>query len=150
MTIRRGSIVACLVGVLGAGVAFAADTPEDAAQAAAESWLRLVDTGDYGASWERAAPALKSAIKQAEWSETAGSARAPLGRLGSRTLKSREYTEKAPTTRVIGGRAYSWGNGRYVILHYEAAFANKTSAAETVTAMADSDGAWRVAGYSIH
>ncbi len=50
---------------------------------------------------------------------------------------------------MIGGRAYTWGEGRYVILEYEAGFANKASAVETVTAMADTDGAWRVAGYSV-
>jgi hypothetical protein len=34
----------------------AADEPEDLAQAAAESWLRLTDAGNAGVSWERAAP----------------------------------------------------------------------------------------------
>lgn len=149
MRLRRGWVVACLAGVLCTGVAFAADATEDAAQAAAESWLRLVDAGDYAGSWEQAGRALKGVVKQADWSESVGNARAPLGQLVSRALKSREYTEKAPTSRVIGGRVYTWGEGRYVILHYEAAFANKASTVETVTAMADSDGAWRVAGYSV-
>jgi len=67
----------------------------------------------------------------------------------SRKLKSREYTEKPPTTRFVGGKVYTWGQGKYVVLHYDAAFANKPSAVETVTMMAEPDGVWRVSGYSI-
>lgn len=146
----RSVTAACLVGILaGASAAWAADGPEDAAQPAAESWLRLVDGADYGAAWTQAARALKGAVKQAEWGETAEKARAPLGALVSRKLKSREYTEKAPTTRVIGGKAYGWGDGRYVVLQYDSVFAGKASAVETVIATTDPDGAWRVAGYSI-
>jgi hypothetical protein len=78
----------CLVGVLlAAGVAVAAQTPDDAAQAAAESWLRLVDGGSYSASWDQAAKALKGAVRQAEWSAMAESARTPLGKLVSRRLR---------------------------------------------------------------
>ena len=147
---RRGFSVACLVGFLAVGsAAFTDDAAQDAAQSAAESWLALVDGGDYAASWAQAAKAFKGAVKQAEWSQMAGGARAPLGKMASRKLKSREYTEKAPTTRVIGGRVYTLGEGRYVILHYDAAFESKPAAVETITVMADPDGAWRVSGYLI-
>ena len=150
MSHPRVFVVACLIGCFVAvGAAATAEAPEDAAQAAAESWLRLVDGGDYSASWGQAAKVLKGAVKQSEWGETAGGVRTPLGPLASRKLKSREYTEKAPTTRVIGGRVYGWGNGKYVIIHYDAVFANKAGAVETVIAMEEPDGVWRVAGYSI-
>lgn len=140
----------CLVGVLlAAGVAVAAQTPDDAAQAAAESWLRLVDGGSYSASWDQAAKALKGAVRQAEWSAMAESARTPLGKLVSRRLRSRESTEKMPTTRVIGGKVYTWGDGKYVVIQYDTVFANKASAVETVIPMADPDGVWRVSAYSI-
>jgi Protein of unknown function (DUF4019) len=133
-----------------AGTGFAAEAPEDAAQAAAESWLRLVDGGSYAAAWDQAGKVLKAAVKQTSWSEQVGAARAPLGKLVSRKLKSREYTEKAPTTRVIGGTAYSWGGpGRYVVIQYETVFASKAAAVETLVPMADPDGVWRVSGYSI-
>jgi len=145
----RCFILASLIGVfVGGGAAFAVEAPEDAAQAAAESWLRLVDGGDYSASWNQAAKAFKSGVKQPDWVQTVGGVRTPLGKLVSRQLKSREYTEKAPTTRVVGGRVYTWGDGRYVVIQYEAAFANKASTVETVVAMADPDGVWRVSGYS--
>ena len=37
-----------------AGVPRAAETPEDAAQKAAESWLKLMDQGKYEESWDAA------------------------------------------------------------------------------------------------
>jgi hypothetical protein len=54
-----------------------------------------------------------------------------------------------PTTRVIGGKVYTWGNGKYVVIQYDAVFANRSSAVETVIPMADRDGVWRVSAYSI-
>ena len=65
--------------------------------------------------------------------------RAPLGKLVSRKLKSREYAEKMPGAP----------DGRYVVVQYDTVFENKASAVETVTPMADPDGVWRVAGYFI-
>ncbi len=64
MSIRRRVVVAYLVAsfVAASGVC-AADKPEDAAQSAAESWLKLVDAGDYAASWEQAAKVFKGAIR---------------------------------------------------------------------------------------
>ncbi len=152
MTDRRGVVVTCLIAFfVVVGVASPAETPEDAAQVAAESWLRLVDGGNYSASWDQAAKPLKGAVKQAEWSAMVGGVRTPLGRLVSRKLKSREYTEKAPTrTRMVGGKVYTWGGpGRYVVIQYDTAFANKASAVEKVITSMGSDGAWRVSGYSI-
>jgi hypothetical protein len=150
MSQRGRFMVASLVTFFGvAGAAFAADAPEDAAQAAAATWLRLVDGGNYPASWDQAAKAFKGAVKQAEWGQVAAGVRAPLGKLVSRKLKSREYTEKAPTTRVIGGKVYTLGDGRYVVIQYDAAFENKASAGETITVMADPNGAWRVSGYLV-
>ena len=148
MAVRR-SIGAGLILLCLAGLAPAAGRPEDAAQAAAESWLALVDRGDYAGSWERAARVLKAGVTQAEWARTTGAARSQAGKLVSRKLKSREYTEKPPTTRVVGGKVYTWGNGKYVILQYDTKFANKPSGVETVIAMADPDAVWRVSGYSI-
>jgi hypothetical protein len=142
-------VVMCLAALMLPGMAFAG-TPEDAAQAAAEPWLALVDSGQYAASWGQAAPVLKEAVKQDEWAEIAAGVRADLGQLVSRKVKSREYTEKAPTTsRVVGGRVYTWGGpGRYVIIQYDSRFADKASVVEAVIVMETPDGAWRVAAYS--
>lgn len=138
MSLRRLFVTGCLV-VFFVGPAVAADKLEDAAQAAAESWLKLVDDGNYAASWEQAAKVFKGAVRQADWGQMAGGVRTPLGKLLSRKLKSREFTEKMPGAP----------DGKYVVIQYDTVFENKASAVETVTPMADPDGAWRVSGYFI-
>ena len=112
---------------------------EDTAQAAADPWLKLVDDGEYEASWDQAAELFKGAVTKDQWKQAAAGVRGPLGKLVSRKVKSREYTEKVP-----GGP-----DGKYVVIQYEAVFENKSSAIETVTPMLDPDGAWRVSGYFI-
>ncbi len=138
MTLRCVLLTGCVLVAL-AGLAPAADKPEDAAQAAAEAWLRLVDSGDYSGSWTQAAKRFRGGIKQADWAETIEDARAPLGRVLSRKLKSRQYTEKLPGLPA----------GKYVLIEYETTFEHQASAVEAVTPMADPDGVWRVAGYYV-
>jgi hypothetical protein len=122
-----------------ASPAWAADKPEDAAQTAAESWLKLVDDGKAEASWDQAAKLFKDAVTKAQWTQALGAARGPLGRLVSRKLKSRDYMEKVP-----GGP-----DGKYVVIQYDSVLEKKAAAVETVTPMMDPDGAWRVSGYDI-
>jgi hypothetical protein len=50
----RTLVLVGIIAALFAATAGAADKPEDLAQAAAESWLKLTDGGDAGASWEYA------------------------------------------------------------------------------------------------
>jgi len=137
--INRATILtSCLVAFL-ACPALAADKPEDAAQAAAESWLKLVDGANYAASWEQAAKLFKGAVKQADWKQMAAGVRSPLGKVVSRKLKSRQYQEKLPGAP----------DGKYVVIQYDTVFEHKAAAVETITPMADPDGAWRVSGYFI-
>ena len=135
----RGLAVACGLAVLLVTPASRAETPEDAAQAVADSWLKLLDQGQYEASWEQAAKPLQAAIGKDEWTKGCGGARQPLGKLVSRKLKSRQYTEQLPGVP----------DGKYVVIQYESVFDHKASAVETVTPMVDSDGAWRVSGYFV-
>jgi len=117
----------------------AADKPEDLAQAAAESWLKLTDAGDGGASWEQAAKLFKGAVTKEQWTQALAGVRPPLGKVLSRKLLSRQYSEKLP-----GGP-----DGKYVTIQYETVFEKKGSAVETITPMLDPDGVWRVSGYFI-
>jgi hypothetical protein len=78
-------------------------------------------------------------VSKDQWEQAAAGVRGPLGKLVSRKVKSREYTERIP-----GGP-----DGKYVIIQYEAVFEKKSSGIETVTPMIDPDGAWRVSGYFI-
>ncbi len=122
-----------------AAPARAADKPEDAAQAAAESWLKVVDAGDHAKSWDQAAAFFKGAVTREQWTQAAGAVRAPLGALVSRKLKSREHKTSLPGAP----------DGKYVVVQFDTKFANKASAVETVTPMLDADGKWRVSGYFI-
>lgn len=131
-------VVACCV-VLTAGLAFAAEKPEDVAQAVAESWLKLTDGGNFAGSWQQAAKIFKGAVTEGDWVKMAGGVRAPLGKVTSRKLKSRDYTEKLPGSP----------DGKYVVIQYDTVFENKASAVETVIAMVDPDGKYRVSGYFI-
>jgi Protein of unknown function (DUF4019) len=129
-------------GLLAAGFivsARAADKPEDLAQGAAESWLKLSDQGDAGATWDQAARLFKGAVTKEQWTQAFAAARQPLGKLVSRKLQSRQYSEKLPGAP----------DGKYVTLQYETVFEKKASAVETIVPMLDPDGVWRVSGYFI-
>ena len=133
-----------LVGVGMVAAAFAApapaaDTPEELAQTAAESWLKLTDAGDAGASWDQAAKPLKSAVTKDQWTQALAGVRPPLGKVVSRKVMSRQYSEKMPGAP----------DGKYVTIQYETVFEKKASAVETITPMLDADGVWRVSGYFI-
>jgi hypothetical protein len=135
----RTLIFVGLVAALVAITARAADTPEDLAQRAAESWLKLTDAGDGGASWEQAAKVFKGAVTREQWTGAIAGVRPPLGKVVSRKVTSRQYTEKLPGAP----------DGKYVVIQYETVFENRASAVETVTPMLDPDGVWRVSGYFI-
>jgi hypothetical protein len=113
--------------------------PEELAQQSAEGWLALVDSGKYTESWDAAAEAFKNAVTKDQWQQALKSARAPLGKLQSRKLKSATYTKTLP-----GAPA-----GEYVVIQYDTSFENKKSGVETITPMLDKDGKWRVSGYFI-
>jgi hypothetical protein len=112
---------------------------EKAAVKAAETWLGLVDSSDYGASWNEAATIFKSRVDKEQWGKAARGVRAPLGKLKSRKLSSATYSKQLPGAP----------DGEYVVIQYETSFENKNSAVETVTPALEKDGKWRVSGYYI-
>ena len=109
------------------------------AQDAATSWLALTDSGKYAESWDAAAAFFKAAVPQAAWTQMLQTARAPLGALKSRQLKSAAFTRSIPGAP----------DGEYVVVQFDAQFENKAAAVETVTPMREKDGSWRVSGYFI-
>jgi len=113
--------------------------PEELAQRSAGAWLGLTDTGKYAESWDEAAQLFKNAIAKEQWSEKVKGARAPLGKLLSRKLKSATYAKTLPGAP----------DGEYVVIRYDTSFENKASAVETIVPMLDKDGKWRVSGYYI-
>ena len=85
-----------LICVLSAfvGVAYSADEKEKAATDAATQWLALVDSGQYAESWFQASSASGEASSKEQWKNALDTARAPLGKVESRQLKSATYTTK--------------------------------------------------------
>ena len=141
---RRTKISAAIgmaILVLGfACIAMAADVEKEAAAvAAAKTWLALIDSGQFGDSWEIAAAYFKSAITKEKWQQMLTAVKKPLGELVSRELSSKTYMQSLPGAP----------DGEYVVIQFATSFENKKSATETVTPMLDSDGSWRVSGYYI-
>jgi hypothetical protein len=112
---------------------------EAAAIKAAESWLGLVDAGKYAESWTEAATYFRNAVPQAQWEQSLGAVRAPLGALVSRAVSNAAYRTTLPGAP----------DGEYVLIQFSTSFSNKTTAIERVTPMMDTDGVWRVSGYYI-
>ena len=119
--------------------AAAAEAPEAAAAKAAGTWVALVDSGDYAESWNKAGADFKKAVTVEKWTEAAKAARAPLGKLESRKLDSTQTIQDPP-----GAPA-----GEYVLCQFQANFANKSGAVETIVMFLESDKQWRTSGYFI-
>jgi hypothetical protein len=135
---RLALVLTCLMNPLG-GRAAATETPEDLAEVATESWLKLVDDGKYGESWARSAKLFQGAVAKAEWEKMLSGTRVPLGKVVSRQVTSRRYAEHLPGAP----------DGKYVVIQLNTVFEHKAPAVETVTPMLDADGVWRVSGYYI-
>jgi hypothetical protein len=124
------------------GVAQTADPPGQAvaaAEAAASTWLGLIDHGQYDASWDSASTLFQTAVTKAQWASSVLQARASLEPLRARKLLSASFRTELP-----GAPA-----GEYVVLQYETQARGANAVIETVTPMKERDGGWRVSGYYI-
>jgi opacity protein-like surface antigen len=141
-------ILAALGACLVAAAALAADQAAEkageegarkAAREAAKSWIAVVDSGKYAESWTQASSYFRKQVSAEQWENAVRSARGPLGRLLARDFKSAEYSRTLPGAP----------DGEYVVIQYDGSFENKKEALETVVAMKEKDGDWRVGGYFI-
>ena len=112
---------------------------EKAAAKVAESWLKLVDNGDYDKSWKEVSEYLRNLVTMEQFGQSVKPVRSPLGKVISRKVKSTTYATSLPGAP----------DGEYVVVQFETSFENKKSAVETVTPKLDKDGKWRVSGYFI-
>lgn len=110
-----------------------------AATSAAQSWLALVDSGQYDESWKASAELFRSKISAETWAQAVGGVRAPLGKVDSRKVSAAELQTSLPGAP----------DGKYVVIQFSTAYEHKASAVETVTPMQEADGTWRVAGYFV-
>ena len=109
------------------------------ANAAAESWLKLVDAGKFNASWLEASTYFRNAVTKQDWKRQVALWRSALGPVVSRRLKTEQFVTTLPGAP----------DGQYMLIQYDSSFAHKKSAVEIVTPMVDADGKWRVSEYSI-
>jgi hypothetical protein len=109
------------------------------AKTSARAWLVLLDRHDFDKSWEKAGEAIRAAVSQKEWTAKLSVTLGPLGKVGSRGVKSAEYATTLPGAP----------DGEYVVLKYDTGFENKQAAVETVVLGKEPDGLWRVSGYFI-
>lgn len=111
---------------------------KERAQRAAEAWLSLTDDGQFGASWDEAAPSLQRNISREAWKKRGTQARAPLDSLLNRELMRVEYRDS--TAQLPGGAPV-------VALQYRTAFAGRSALEAVITTRPDTS--WKVAGYRI-
>ena len=134
---RAIGLCVCLM-VAGTAAVHAAETNEAAAARGAEAWLKLIDTGQYGASWDEASSTFRKAVPRASWEQKAAAAREPLGKVLDRKLAAKQLAHELPGAP----------DGTYVVLSFDSRFEHKERAHETVTMMLE-DGKFRGAGYFI-
>lgn len=113
--------------------------PDSAADAAATSWLALVDSAQYAQSWEEAAPAFKAQVSSSQWVQAASQARGPLGALQQRTLRAVQMMAELP----------GMPRGNYMAMEYASRFAQMPRAIETHVLIQGVDEMWRTGGYFV-
>lgn len=118
---------------------FAAEDPVAAAESAAQTWLVLIDTGDYSHSWSTAAKPFRDSMSESQWTSRISAVRVPLGGVKSRKILSARFERTLPGAP----------DGEYVVIQFSTTFEHKAAATETVTPMKDADGRWHVSGYYI-
>ena len=119
--------------------ALATDAKTTKAIIAAEEFLLLIDTSQYGQSWDAASSFFKSQVPKETWVKQISSVRPAFGKVTNRQILKAQQMTQLPGAP----------DGQYVILHYDTTFENKRKAVETITPMLDKDGKWHVSGYFI-
>jgi hypothetical protein len=114
-------------------------TPGDLKMAAeaADRWLKLMDQGKYGESWDISSNIFRYKLKKDEWIKAATKLRAPVGRMISRQLMN-EIPKKNPT---------GLPEGLYMVLAYRSSFSNRPRAIELVTMVLSTNDQWKVLYY---
>lgn len=109
------------------------------AKANAAAWLVVVDTGDYGKSYDLAGAWVQSTYKKDDWILDLDRARKPMG-----TVSQRTQVASATLSGLLG-----FPPGTYIDIEYTTAFKLDYNSLECVTMMKQSDGSWRPVHYRI-
>ncbi len=134
------AMMAVAIGISVATLPRAADEEIDTVPAtrAAVAWLAIIDSGQYGKSWDAAAEVFKTGVTQSQWESMVAPVRGKVGNLVTRKPSSVKYVRDLPNAPP----------GEYVVIQYSTQF-ERGLFTETVTPMKQADGSWKVSGYYI-
>jgi len=133
------SIIIVLFAITGCSSGGGNKEAVTAAINATQTWLKIVDGGDYGKSWDEGSGYFKSVMSRDKWGLVIKANREPLGGVQTREVRGKQYL-----TSLDG-----LGDGQYVAIEFSTDFDNKKAATEAITTMLDKDGKWRTAIYVI-
>lgn len=110
---------------------------EAAGKLAAQGWLVLLDRNDWGRAWETSSSVFRQTVPLATWMDGIPKVRMELGAFVERTPAESAYKT------TLAGRP----DGEYVTVIFLSKF-EKRELQEVLTTVRDTDGKWRVTGYS--
>ncbi len=143
-------VLTCAVSLLLAMIAFSksANAVESVmgkpALAAAQIWLKEIDDGEYANGWRDASPKVQTYSDANKWVDEFNKVRAPLGRCGQRQQIALIF-ERDPRWSPQGVI-----KGEFVVVEFKSSFENRAYANETLIVSKETDGTWKVFGYTIH
>jgi hypothetical protein len=134
-----------LAAGLGAVTAYAQDKDivddpekENQGRLTAQGWLLLLDRRDWGVAWEAASALFRRNVPLGNWMDAVPKVREPFGAL----------IDRAPVQTVYKTSLPGHPSGEYVTVIFLSRFEKKPDVQEKVTVMRESDGRWRITGYS--
>ena len=111
---------------------------EKAGQLAAHAWLLLLDRRDWGSAWDASSAVFRQTVPLGTWMDGIPKVREPFGAMVEREPGQAMYK------RTLAGRP----DGDYVTVNFLTKFDKNPQVVETVTTVRESDGRWRVTGYT--
>lgn len=101
----------------------------------AESWLKLIDAGQFDASWEEISAELQTKYPKDKWPSALQPFLSKVGKIKTRKLKGIDYADP---------------EAEKVAVDFESSFTRLPAGFETVILELGKEGKWRVSSYSIH
>ncbi|MBH5322789.1 helix-turn-helix domain-containing protein [Aurantiacibacter sediminis] len=117
----------------------AATQTDGESREAAETFIALVDAGDYQGSWEAAGSFFQSKTTAEQWASLVEPVREPLGAVTSREIASVQRADSLPGAP----------DGEYEVLQFATVFEGRPQAVVETVIMLDSDEGWQVTGYFV-
>jgi hypothetical protein len=106
----------------------------------AQTWLEILDSGEFSESYHRTSPFWQAQTTEAAWASRLGAIFLDAGERASRTL----LAVQEPQVVSPGMPA-----GRYAVVSFQSAYRNLTPALETVVLVSDPDDQWLVINYAL-